>query len=248
MKKTLIAIGVLLTSMSSFADEAPVNTKNETQPATASAVSQLEPIESGKQYGVLPFQPSPDKEVVEFFSFNCPSCFKFESEYHVPGEIAKALPNGTQFKRYHLENFGPLAKELDEAWAVANVLGIEDKASDALYKAVQKDRKIKTAEDIKAVFADLGVDAEKFDKTKQSFLVKAFMAQQTEAIKQLSPDSIPTVVVNRKFFVNSRGLNVDSTTNYINDYARVTAYLVGLDPNIKVENDKKSANEDKSKK
>ena len=74
------------------------------------------------------------------------------------------------------------------------------------------------------------------------------MAQQTEAIKQLSPDSIPTVVVNRKFFVNSRGLNANSTTNYINDYARVTAYLVGLDPNIKIENDKKSANEDKSKK
>ncbi|TSJ88677.1 protein disulfide oxidoreductase DsbA [Gilliamella apicola] len=247
MKKTLIAIGVLLTSVTCFAEDVTTDTKNETQPATASAATQLAPIESGKQYGVLPFQPSPDKEVVEFFSFNCPSCFRFESEYHVPDEISKALPNGTKFKRYHLENFGPLAKELAEAWAIANVLGIEDKVSNALYKAVQTDHKIKTADDIKAVFADLGVDTEKFEKTKQNFLVKAFMAQQNEAIKQLVPDSIPTVVVNRKFFVNSRGLNTSNTTDFVKDYARVTAYLVDLDPNVEVENDKKADSEDQTK-
>ena len=243
MKKTLIAIGVLLTSVTCFAEDVTTDTKNETQPATASAATQLAPIESGKQYGVLPFQPSPDKEVVEFFSFNCPSCFRFESEYHVPDEISKALPNGTKFKRYHLENFGPLAKELAEAWAIANVLGIEDKASDALYKAVQTDRSIKTVDDIKAVFASLGVDAEKFEKTQKSFLVKAFMAQQTDSIKQLSPESIPMVVVNRKFFVNSRGLNASNSTDYIKDYARVTAYLVDLDPNVDVEKDKAESQE-----
>jgi len=68
MKKTLIAIGVLLTSVTCFADEAPATSTNDTQPATASAATQAAPIESGKQYGVLPFQPSPDKEVIEFFS------------------------------------------------------------------------------------------------------------------------------------------------------------------------------------
>ena len=243
MKKTLIAIGILLTSVTCFAEDVTTDTKNETQPATASAATQLAPIESGKQYGVLPFQPSPDKEVVEFFSFNCPSCFKFESEYHTPEMIAKALPKDAKFRRYHLENFGPLAKELAEAWAIANVLGIEDKASDALYKAVQTDHKIKTADDIKAVFADLGVDTEKFEKTKQNFLVKAFMAQQNEAIKQLVPDSIPMVVVNRKFFVISRGLNTGNTTDFVKDYARVTAYLVDLDTNVDVEKDKAESQE-----
>lgn len=246
MKKTLIAIGVLLTSITCFAQEAPADNKNDTQPTTANVAEQLKPIEQGEQYGVLPFEPSPDKEVVEFFSFNCPSCFKFESEYHATDAIAKALPNGTKFKRYHLDNFGPLAKELAEAWAVANVLGIEDKVSDALYKAVQTERKLKTADDIKAVFADLGVDAEQFDKTKQSFLVKAFMTQQTEAYNQLRPESIPTVVVNRKFFVNSRGLNTKNTTDYVKDYARVTAYLVDLDPHVKVENDKKTESEEQN--
>lgn len=243
MKKTLIAIGVLLSSITCFAQEAPADTKNNT--TTASTAPQAAPIELDKQYFALPLEPSPDKEVVEFFSFNCPSCFKFESEYHAPDAIAKALPKDTKFRRYHLEDFGPLAKELAEAWAVANILGIEDKVSDALYKAIQTERKIKTADDIKAVFVDLGVDAEKFDKTKQNFLFKAFMAQQSDAIKQLRPGSIPTVFVNRKFFVNSRGLNTDNSTDYVNDYARVTAYLVDLDPNIKIENNKETEGEAK---
>jgi protein dithiol oxidoreductase (disulfide-forming) len=240
MKKTLIAIGVLVTSMTCFAEDAPANTKNDAQPTTTSAASQFAPIKIGQQFGVLPFQPSPDKEVVEFFSFNCPSCFRFENEYRTPDAIAKALPPDAKLKRYHLENFGPLAKELSEAWAVANVLGIEDKASDALYKAVQVDGKVKTAGDIKAVFADLGVDAEQFDKTKDGFLAKAFMVQQTEAIKYLRPESIPKVIVNRKFFINSSGLNTRTVPDYVKDYARVAAYLVDLDPNVPIKSDEKN--------
>ncbi|MCT6885662.1 MAG: hypothetical protein M3Z47_06825, partial [Gilliamella apis] len=68
-------------------------------------------------------------------------------------------------------------------------------------------------------------------------------AQQTDSIKQLSPESIPMVVVNRKFFVNSRGLNASNSTDYIKDYARVTAYLVDLDPNVDVEKDKAESQE-----
>ena len=229
MKKTLIAISILLFSVNCFANESPTITKADT------SANAFEPIELGKQYAALPTNPSPDKEVIEFFSFNCPSCFRFEIQNQGPQTISKALPEGVKFKRYHLEDFGPLAKDLAQAWAVANVLGIEDKASDALYNAVQKDKTIKTADDIKAVFEELGVSNEAYDKTKDSFLVKSFMAQQADAIKEMKPDSIPTVIVNRKFFIIANQLNVTSDDAFINDYARVTAFVAGLDPNAKIE-------------
>lgn len=239
MKKTLIAIGVLAYSMSCFAESVPANTTSESQQATSVSTPAEESITKGIQYGVLPTSPSPDKEVVEFFSFNCPSCRVFENDYHGAQLIAKTLPKDVNFKRYHLNNFGPLAKELSEAWAVANVLGIEDKVEDVFYKAMQTDKKIKTAEDIKTVFADLGVDAQTYDKTKDSFLVKTFLSQQADAINELQPGSIPLVVVNRKFFVNSSGLNKDSNEAFINDYAKVTAFLTTLDPhNVKNEEEK----------
>ena len=225
MKKTLIAMGVLLFSVNCFADDSSTNAISNTSQTTATTQA---PIEEGKQYIVLPTYPSPEKEVIEFFSFNCPSCFRFETKYHGTNLIAKALPEEMKVKRYHLLDFGSLAMELSEAWAIANVLGIEDKASEALYNAVQKDRTIKTADDIKTVFAKLGVDEETYEKTKNSFLVKAFMAQQADAIKEMQPSSIPSIIVNRVFYINSSGLDSSSDEAYIADYVRVAAFLSNI--------------------
>ncbi|KFA58210.1 Periplasmic thiol:disulfide interchange protein DsbA [Gilliamella apicola] len=232
MKKTLIVMGILLSSASSFAEETKKELKSEALQTVAITTSSA-PIEAGKQYIKLPTSPSPDKEVIEFFSFNCPSCFRFETQYHATKIIDDSLPEGIKIKRYHLEDFGPLAKDLAQAWAISNILGIEDKASQALYYAIQKDHSIKTADDIKTVFAKLGIDGETYDKTKNSFLVKAFMAQQATAIKELQPKSIPTVIVNRKFYINTQGLDSSSEEAFIKDYARVTSFLIGLDPNKK---------------
>lgn len=233
MKKTLIAImSVLLFSVSCFAEEAPVaSTPDASQSITPA--TQLEPIEIEKQYIALPTIPSPDQEVIEFFSFNCPSCFKFETETHVSQAIKKALPEGVKFKRYHLVSFGPMAMELSKAWAVANVLDVQEQALEALYKAVQKDHKIHSVDDIKAIFETLGVNAETYDKTVDGFLVKAFMAQQVEAINELRPVSIPTVIVNRKFYINPQELNKTSNELFVKDYARVAEFLTHLDPNVK---------------
>lgn len=234
MKKMLIVISTLLFSVGCFAEETPVVSKSDTAQTKVTTTSK--PIEKGKQYIVLPTFPSPDKEVIEFFSFNCPSCFRFETEYHGSQVIANTLPKGVKLKRYHLTDFGPLAMDLAQAWAVANVLDIQDKALEAFYIAVQKDHKIKTADDIKVVFETLGVDAQTYDKTKDSFLVKAFMAQQVDAINEMQPSSIPTVVVNRKFYINAQELDKASDEAFVNDYARVAAFLINLDPNINPEN------------
>lgn len=221
-------MSVLLLSMNCFAEENQGTSKLEETKLKTEAKT-LAPIEEGKQYIPLMILPSPDKELIEFFSFNSPSCFKFEIESHGYQTISKTLPEGIKFKRYHLENFGKLSMELAQAWAVANVLGIEDKVYDELYTAIQKNKSVKTADDIKTVFANLGINAETYDKTKNGFLVKAFMAQQTDAINSLQPKYIPSFFVNRKFFINLSELDNTNTESIINDYIRIIAYLDQLE-------------------
>lgn len=212
MKKFFITISALLLSFSVFADEV--------------ATDSLPKITSGKQYVELSKYAYPEKEVIQFFSFNCPSCLRFDTEFYIGDEIEENLPEGVKFKRYHLENYGPLSKELSQAWAIATVLEIEKQVVEPLFNGVQVQRNIRTADDIKAVFASVGVGEDEFEKLKNNFRVKAFMAQQREAYEELKPASIPLVVINRKFYINARELDQTSTEASIKDFSRVTNYVL----------------------
>lgn len=214
IKPFVVILSAVLFSSSVFAADVATSTAGK--------------VEEGKQYIVLPKIAAPEKEVIEFFSFNCPSCFKLDDELKL-GEIVKQqLPDGVKFKKYSLSDFGPLAPELSEAWAIANVLGITDEVSIDLYNGVQRDRTIKTADDIKKVFAKVGVDNQKYDSMKTNFLVKAFITQQETAKNELQPSSIPSFYVNGKYLVETNGLNGQSAQSFVQDYSRVVNYLTEL--------------------
>lgn len=215
IKKFFITLSSILLSFSIFAAETPSNLE-------------LPKIEEGKQYYDLKKYPSPDKEIIEFFSFNCPSCYRLDTEYKGSVAIKENLPKGVVFKRYHLDNYGYLAAELSQAWAIANVLGITQEVSEMLYYGIQRDQTIKTANDIKEVFVNLGIDGNEFEKMKNNFSVKAFMTQQSGAAKELKPISIPSFYINSKYLINQGGLDTSSGPMMIKDYIRVINYLSEL--------------------
>lgn len=211
-KKLFVTLSALMLSFHLFAVES-------TEPAK---------IEQDKQYYKLAKFSSPEKEVVEIFSFNCPSCFLLDNTYKLNEQIAANLPNGVKFKRYHLATFGPLSQELAQAWAIANVLGIQNEIATDLYNGIQRDNTIKTADDIKGVFANLGVDEAKFESMKDNLLVKAFEVQQNEAIQELEPSLIPSFYVNGQYMINAKGLDASSNESVIKDYSRVINFLSNL--------------------
>jgi len=215
MIKTFFAVSsAILFSFSVFAAEVQTD--------------ELAQIKEGKQYIVLPKYAAPEKEVIEFFSFNCPSCYRLDDELKLGKIIKERLPQGVAFKKYSLSDFGPLAAELSEAWAIANILGISEDVSIDLYNGIQRDRTIKTANDIKGVFANLGVDSAKYNSMKNNFLVKSFIAQQEGARKELQPTSIPSFYVNGKYLINSNELNETSAQALVDDYSRIVNYLTTL--------------------
>ncbi|MBC9131883.1 DsbA family protein [Frischella sp. Ac48] len=215
-KKFFVTISAIIISFCTLAAE----TEESVEPVK---------ITDGKQYYKLAKFASPEKEVIEFFSFNCSSCFKLERTYKINETITSNLPKNIKFKRYHLNNFGPLAEELSQAWAIANVLGIQNEIASDLYDGIQLDKTIKTADDIKGVFINLGIDEAKYESMKDNFLVKAFEVQQNEARDELQPTSIPSFFVNRLYIINSQGLDATSYETYIKDYSRVINFLLQQD-------------------
>jgi protein dithiol oxidoreductase (disulfide-forming) len=214
MKKILLLISLLLINNSSFA----ADTNSDT---TA--------IVEGKQYTKLLQLPSQQKEVIEFFSFYCGACYMAETQFHIADVIKANLPQGAVIKKYHIENFGGLSKDLSEAWAIANVLDITDVFSKAIFEGIHRDKNITTPEDIKKVFAQLGVSSQEYESIKTNILVQSFLTQQSAAIEKLKPASVPSFYVNGKYQLNGRELNQTNEELWIKDHSRVINYLLGLD-------------------
>lgn len=192
-----------------------------------------ESFTEGKEY-VRVSNPSPDQPaVLEFFSFSCPHCYQFEYSYHINKQVSEFLFNlknasgkDVTLTKYHA-NFGFLGTELSAAWAMAVVLGIEDKITNPIFEGVQTTKTIKSADDIKMVFIQAGVSEESYEANKNSFAVKGFIAKQEGAMKALGLDGVPAVFVNGTYKVNQSGFkNLDG--DFGKQFVDVINYLLTL--------------------
>lgn len=177
------------------------------------------------QYVTLDKPASSELQIVEFFSFYCPHCYEFEQIFHVSENVKKVLSADTKIVRYHVDFLGPLGKPLTQAWAVAMGLGMEDKVSSLMFKAVQKTQTLKTSDDIRSVFVKAGVSAADYDAALNSFLVKSLVLQQEKAVEDLKLRSVPAVFVNGKYMVKNDGLDTNSIDAYAKQFADVIKFL-----------------------
>lgn len=183
-------------------------------------------FDEGKQYISLSKMVPDAPEVLEFFSFNCPHCYQFEQVIHVSDKVAEKLPADTKFVKYHVEFLPPLGKELTQAWAVAIALGVEDKITSPMFEAVQKEVSIKNIDDIRRVFIDAGIKAEDFDGAWNSFAVKALVAKQEKAARDVELRGVPAMFVKGKYQLNSQGMDTSSLDIFVQQYAATVKYLI----------------------
>ncbi|MGL4544242.1 MAG: thiol:disulfide interchange protein DsbA [Plesiomonas sp.] len=183
-------------------------------------------FKEGKEYTALDRPASVQPEAVEFFSFYCPACFSFESTYHIPQTVRSEVPSGGSFKQYHVDFMGPLAKDLSRAWAVANVLGVEEKVAPVLFEGIQKSRSIKTPADIRAAFEKIGVNGEEYDAALNSFMVSSFVAQQSKAAQDFQVEGVPAFYINGKFRVEARGIDAKSNEDFTKQFGEIVKFLL----------------------
>ena len=161
-------------------------------------------FEEGKHFTVVN-QGAATKtpEIVEFFSYLCPHCYKFEPL--IEGLVEKK-PDNVKFKKNHVDFLGrDLGPELSRAYAVAYQLKLDDKITPKIFSAIHdKRQRFANFDDLKALFVSNGVDAKKFDAAANSFMVNAMVSQMQKNTKKFKINSVPTLIVNGKYRVETK--------------------------------------------
>ncbi len=135
-------------------------------------------------------------EIVEMFWYGCRHCYNFEP--HVE-KMVRGLPEDVIFRKVPAifrKGWEPHAR----AYYVALALGVEQRITPALFRALHRERrKINSEEALADFFAEQGVAKEDFLKTYRSFAISNKVRQAKIVTAQSGIDGVPAVIVNGKY-------------------------------------------------
>ncbi|WP_234880454.1 thiol:disulfide interchange protein DsbA/DsbL [Aeromonas veronii] len=159
-------------------------------------VSAAPEFQEGKHYDVLSQPKSEQPEVLEFFSYFCPTCGRFEP---IVGELKANLPQNVPFKKVPVSFLGrEMGAETQRAFAVADELQVEDKVTPLLFNNV---RTLRNRDDVRQTFIKAGVPAAHFDDTVDSFAISGKTAQYDAMVSRYKLRGVPAFIVNGKYMV-----------------------------------------------
>ncbi|MCK5354472.1 MAG: thiol:disulfide interchange protein DsbA/DsbL [Methyloprofundus sp.] len=160
---------------------------------------------AGKGYkdlaAVQPTQDPTKVEVMEFFWYGCPHCYKFEpflQKWHAN------LPDNVNFIRQPAV-FSKVWGQHARAYFTAEVLDVVEKVHSDLFYAIQvKKQKLTSEEDLAEFFVAHGVDKATFHDAYNSFAVDTKMRQAKTMGPRYGITGVPAIVVNGKYLVNNK--------------------------------------------
>lgn len=201
MKKyTLIRVLTLL-SLLFLALNAPAQTRFE---------------EEVHYFSIIPEQPGAEGDkvqVVEFFWYACPHCYKLEP--HI-GQWLARKPDGVEFVRIPAMFKRPDVVLHAKTFYALTLMGVEDELNAAVFDEihVQKNR-LANAEDMEAFLAAKGVDIEAYRKAMKSFAVQTQARRAEVLAERFDIRGVPAFVVDGKY--RTSGLEGDQQMQAI-DY------------------------------
>jgi len=141
--------------------------------------------------------PAGKIEVIEFFWYGCPHCYRLESTLN---PWLKNKPADVVFKRIHAipsEQCGLHAM----IYYTLETMGLVDQLNDKVFDAIHKDRKnLLNAKILDQFLTENHVDPAKYHEVEKSFTVNSKVkraAQQTAAYKV---DGVPRIFVDGKLY------------------------------------------------
>jgi thiol:disulfide interchange protein DsbA len=144
------------------------------------------------------------------------------------------IPEQAKFNKVHVDFMGHTSPEiqfmLGKALIVAEKLNINNEFTAAVFKYLQTDREIiSNQKDIHDIFVSIGGNGKKFDQGMKSFSVIGQANKEKKIQDNLSKNSqltsVPTMVVNGKYMIDSKSLD---RNNFFAEYNALIAYLFTL--------------------
>ena len=184
---------------------------------------QAQEFEEGTHYEVISDAATSDAQILEFFSFYCVHCYRFEP---IAERLKKEYPDA--FEKMHVSFLSPkddVGETMTKAFVVAQKLGIEEKIIPAVFDYNFAQRNMLTSEDdIRNVFILNGVSGEEFDKAMKSFTVRTAAARMDRRATNLGVNAKPTFIVNGKYKMLPQGFR--DSDDFAGDFTDLAGYLL----------------------
>lgn len=168
-----------------------------------SPLSQATDYKEGTDYFVVSKVATKKPEIVEFFSFLCPACFRFEP---LVVDLKKSLPSDVIFRKNHTETIGGSAGiEMVKAYAVASLFENTDVMVPKIFNAIHVQRlPMNKVSDVQPLFIDAGISEKKFNSAIKSYKLKRTVDQMRQNTKKFNITGVPTFIINGKYQVNNK--------------------------------------------
>jgi len=184
---------------------------------------QAQEFEEGTHYEVISDAATSDAQILEFFSFYCVHCYRFEP---IAERLKKEYPDS--FEKMHVSFLSPkddVGETMTKAFVVAQKLGIEEKIIPAVFDYNFAQRNMLTSEDdIRNVFILNGVSGEEFDKAMSSFAVRAAASKMDRKATDMDVRATPTFIVNGKYKMLPQGFR--DSDDFAADFSKLAGYLL----------------------
>ena len=174
-------------------------------------------FKEGVNYDVVKQTGSAQPEVLEFFSYFCPHCAKFEP---IAEALKADLPEGVPLKKNPVAFIGrEMGPEMQRAYAVANLLNVEGKLTPAMFDKIHTQKlSPQSRDDVKQVFVANGVPAEEFDGAVDSFAVSGMVSQFDRNTETYNVRGVPAFLVNGKYMVKMESISSQEQFNQLVKY------------------------------
>lgn len=183
---------------------------------TANAAS----YQAGKDYRVLdnPENISGNAIIVrEFFWYGCGHCYNLEP--HMKKWAASKPADVAFFQTPAAMN--PVWEANARGFYAAQLMGYQHKTHEALFSAIQKDRKkLFDQNSLASWYGSQGVDTKKFNSLYNSFAVGTKIARSQAGAKRYGLTGVPAVVVHGKYVVSGEGAEVPKIVDFLVDKVR----------------------------
>ncbi|QCI18957.1 DsbA family protein [Buchnera aphidicola] len=183
---------------------------------------------NSKEYNIRNKHISKTPNIMRFFSFLCPYCYKLEKIYNIRNLIQKKIDKHISIKTYHVDFLGgELGEILTKTWIIAEQMGVEEKIIMPIFQGIQETHTINNIDNIKTIFLEkTGISIKKYNQFWNSFVIHMLIQKNKNDIKKVQLNYVPTMLINGKYIIEYSKLEMLFKKNFSKKYIQLIKFLL----------------------